>query len=66
MYGAEGNVPDGYDEDKADVGRPKDKTRRNKQDSNFGKDRLGAKGMKEQIKMMEILNQDYQNLKILK
>ena len=40
------NVPDGYDEDKADVGRPKDKTRRNKQDSNFGKDRLGAKGMK--------------------
>ncbi|MDB0041578.1 portal protein [bacterium] len=42
MYGAEGNVPDGYDEDKADVGRPKDKTRRNKQDSNFGKDRLGS------------------------
>ena len=37
-----GNVPDGYDEDKADVGRPKDKTRRNKQDSNFGKDRLGS------------------------
>ena len=27
--------------DKEDVGRPKDKTRRNKQDSNFGKDRLG-------------------------
>ncbi|MDB4453209.1 portal protein, partial [bacterium] len=42
MYGAEGNVPDGYDEDKADLGRPKDKTRRNKQDSNFGKDRLGS------------------------
>ena len=42
MYGAEGNVPDGYDKDKEDVGRPKDKTRRNKQDSNFGKDRLGS------------------------
>ena len=37
-----GNVPDGYDKDKEDVGRPKDKTRRNKQDSNFGKDRLGS------------------------
>lgn len=37
-----GNVPDGYDKDKKDVGRPKDKTRRNKQDSNFGKDRLGS------------------------
>ena len=37
-----GNVPAGYNNDKEDVGRPKDKTRRNKQDSNFGKDRLGS------------------------
>jgi hypothetical protein len=37
-----GNVPVGYNNDKEDVGRPKDKTRRNKQDSNFGKDRLGS------------------------
>ena len=38
-----GNVPDGYDEDKAVLGRPKDSiTNRNKQDSNFGKDRLGT------------------------
>ena len=43
MYSDPGNVPAGYDEDKTgDVGRPKDKTRRNKQDSNFGKDRLGS------------------------
>jgi len=42
MYSEPGNVPDGYDKDKKDVGRPKDKTRRNKQDSNFGKDRLGS------------------------
>ena len=35
-------MPFGYDEDKEDVGRPKDITRRNKQDSNFGKDRLGS------------------------
>ena len=38
-----GNVPDGYDEDKAVLGRPKTGiTSRNKQDDNFGKDRLGT------------------------
>jgi len=38
-----GNVPDGYDEEKAVLGRPQDSiTDRNKQDSNFGKDRLGT------------------------
>ena len=38
-----GNVPDGYDEEKSPLGRPKDSiTNRNKQDSNFGKDRLGT------------------------
>ena len=41
------NVPDGYDE-KAPLGRPEEKvTDRNTQDSPFGKDRLGAKGMKD-------------------
>lgn len=41
-----GNVPDGYDE-KAPLGRPQEKvSNRNTQDSNFGKDRLGADGMK--------------------
>tara|TARA_R110000796_G_scaffold210807_1_gene326994 strand:+ start:1217 stop:3133 length:1917 start_codon:yes stop_codon:yes gene_type:complete len=42
-----GNVPDGYNEDDPQLGRPQDTvTSRNKQDSNFGKDRLGVKGMK--------------------
>ena len=42
-----GNVPDGYNEDDPKLGRPQDTiTSRNKQDSNFGKDRLGVKGMK--------------------
>ena len=43
------NVPDGYDQDTTDpkLGRPKEKvSNRNTQDSAFGKDRLGAKGMK--------------------
>ena len=41
-----GNVPDGYKEgtnDKTPLGRPAKKvTKRNTQDDNFGKDRLGA------------------------
>jgi hypothetical protein len=42
-YSDPGNVPVGYDEtDKTPLGRPKDNVRRNKQDDNFGKDRLGA------------------------
>jgi hypothetical protein len=42
-----GNVPDGYNEDDPKLGRPQDTvTSRNKQDSNFGKDRLGVQGMK--------------------
>tara|TARA_R110000803_G_scaffold39682_1_gene85592 strand:- start:1727 stop:3628 length:1902 start_codon:yes stop_codon:yes gene_type:complete len=42
-----GNVPDGYKED-AELGRPQDSiTKRDKQDSNFGKDRLGVKRMKD-------------------
>jgi len=40
------SVPDGYDE-KAPLGRPEEKVSdRNTQDNAFGKDRLGAKGMK--------------------
>ena len=53
LYGAgrtmsdPGNVPDGYNEDDPKLGRPQDTvTSRNKQDSNFGKDRLGTQGMK--------------------
>ncbi len=46
-----GNVPDGYNEDDPKLGRPQDTTTsRNKQNSNFGKDRLGVKGMKDKDK----------------
>lgn len=47
--GRSGNeVPSGYEEDKEPVGRPKEKSsNRNTQDDNFGKDRLGSKGMKD-------------------
>ena len=41
------NVPDGYNED-SDLGRPENSiTNRGKQDSNFGKDPLGVKRMKD-------------------
>ena len=41
------NIPTGYNEKKEDPGRPKEKvSKRNTQDDNFGKDRLGAAGMK--------------------
>ena len=49
MYSDPSDVPAGYDEDneKPVLGRPKEKlTKRNTQDDNFGKDRLGVKGMK--------------------
>ena len=46
MYSEPENVPVGYGDD-LELGRPKEKaTTRNTQDDNFGKDRLGAKGMK--------------------
>ena len=47
MYSNPGGVPDGYDEnEEVDLGRPtKQKTNINKQEGNFGKDRLGKKGM---------------------
>ena len=47
MYSDPGNVPDGYDQD-SELGRPKDNISNiGKQDSNFGKDRLGVKRMKD-------------------
>jgi len=50
MYSDPGNVPDGYKDgtkDKTPLGRPAEKvSKRNTQSDNFGKDRLGAKGMK--------------------
>ena len=48
MYSDPGNVPDGYDTDKPVLGRPQDSiVKRNKQEDNFGKDRLGVKRMKD-------------------
>jgi hypothetical protein len=45
MYSDPENVPVGYGDD-VKLGRPEEKsTNRNTQDDNFGKDRLGAKGM---------------------
>jgi hypothetical protein len=42
-----GEVPEGYDEDKAVLGRPEEKvTDKNTQDNAFGKDRIGAIGAK--------------------
>ena len=51
MYSDPGGVPEpetyDKDEDKDVLGRPKEKaSKRNTQDDNFGKDRLGSKGMK--------------------
>ena len=50
MYSDPSNLPAGYDEgttDKEPLGRPIEKpTNRDKQEGNFGKDRLGRKGMK--------------------
>jgi hypothetical protein len=46
MHDQPENVPVGYGSD-LEIGRPKERaTNRNTQDDNFGKDRLGAKGMK--------------------
>ena len=53
------NVPPGYDE-KNPLGRPKEKvSNRNTQDDNFGKDRLGAKGMKKDYNDSGKLKQDF-------
>jgi len=48
MYSDPGNVPAGYDTTPNDLGRPKDSiSNHGKQDSNFGKDPLGTKRMKD-------------------
>tara|TARA_R110000803_G_C11907705_1_gene312860 strand:+ start:1 stop:930 length:930 start_codon:yes stop_codon:yes gene_type:complete len=48
MFSDPGNVPDGYSDDDATLGRPQDSiTTRGKQSNNFGKDPLGAKRMKD-------------------
>ncbi|MAS51922.1 MAG: hypothetical protein CMD20_01830 [Flavobacteriales bacterium] len=53
MYSDPSDLPPGYDEgttEKVPLGRPKEKvSNRNTQDDNFGKDRLGAKGMKNDV-----------------
>ena len=47
MYSDPGNVPDGYNED-SNLGRPQNSiSKTGTQDSNFGKDRLGVKRMKD-------------------
>jgi hypothetical protein len=55
------NVPSGYDENKdATLGRPKEtSTKRNTQDDNFGKDRLGVGGTKKDYNSNDKIKQDY-------
>ena len=51
MYSDPANVPTGYDkDDKKPLGRPQEKaSKRNSQEDNFGKDRLGVDGMKKDV-----------------
>jgi hypothetical protein len=59
MHGEPGNVPDGYDEKKT-LGRPKEKASNiDKQDSAFGKDRLGKSGMKKDSESSNPLKHKY-------
>lgn len=54
------NIPDGYNEDEKDLGRPKEKaSKRNTQDDNFGKDRLGSAGMKNDYNSNDKLKVDF-------
>jgi hypothetical protein len=62
MYSEPGNVPKGYDEteEKNPLGRPKEKvSKRNTQDDNFGKDRLGSAGMKKDYNANNGLKKDF-------
>ena len=56
MYSDPSNIPPGYNEnEKTPLGRPKEKlTKRNTQDDNFGKDRLGVRRMKDDKSVNEI------------
>lgn len=54
------NLPPGYDEEKTVLGRPKEKvTDRNTQESPFGKDKLGVKGMKNDDNSNKKINPDF-------
>jgi hypothetical protein len=54
------NVPAGYNEDDSELGRPKEKvSKRNTQDDNFGKDRLGSAGMKNDYNSNDKLKVDF-------
>ena len=55
-----GEVPEGYDEDKEPLGRPKEKVSdRNTQDNAFGKDRIGAVGMKKDNDASDSIKPNY-------
>jgi hypothetical protein len=59
MYSEPENVPVGYGDD-LEMGRPEEKaTNRNTQDDNFGKDRLGAKGMKNDDNESNSINPEF-------
>jgi len=54
------NVPKGYNEREKPSGRPKEKvSNRNTQDDNFGRDRLGSKGMKDDYNSNDKLKVDF-------
>ena len=54
------NVPKGYNEKEKPSGRPKEKvSNRNTQDDNFGRDRLGSKGMKDDYNSNDKLKVDF-------
>ena len=59
MYSEPDNVPVGYGDD-LKMGRPEEKsTTRNTQDDNFGKDRLGNKGMKKDDNESDSIKPEY-------
>jgi hypothetical protein len=62
MYSNPTDVPAGYADDlkKNPLGRPKEKaSKRNTQDDNFGKDRLGVAGMKKDYNSNSKIKQDF-------
>jgi hypothetical protein len=62
MYNNPTDVPAGYADDleKNPLGRPKEKaSKRNTQDDNFGKDRLGVAGMKKDYNSNKKIKQDF-------
>ena len=55
-----GEVPEGYDEDKESLGRPKEKvSNRNTQDNALGQDRIGAVGMKKDNDASDSIKPNY-------